>query len=343
MNCPNCGCELTDRYCPRCGADSSADDASSRKRRRRTGDAADLAAMQNDREREDELKFREEVEEELGTLPISRFLRKLCKSPWTFFCAVLATLYAGGAGFTCAVAGYDAARSLIVNDYASALSNEKIGHAIYLLSCLLQICMAIWLAVSLWSLFCSAVSRKNPTFHVGWFNSLHSFARAGQRLFFLMAACSAITVGMMLLEVDFSKPVFFSVAKLSSCAAAQTGLAELSALLPGEESVFRALPLMAVFFFDAIRFSMLAVLSTIAGGMLRFDEASSWKCPPIALMTFLSGALKLGVGSFLLLKKGTETENLMACLPLCVLGLTLILCSTLLHRYCAGVKRRQGA
>ena len=340
MFCPNCGGEMTGDRCPYCGTQASA--AADQSEARHAANAAQgFPDNQNAREWEDEFQRWDGAEVDDNVLPISKFLRKLAKTPLMLISTILATLYAGSVCYTFGRASINMTEVLVINSFDSALSNDKIGRTIFLISCFVHICMAIWLAVSMWSLFSSAVGRKAPTFHNGWFNSLHSFARVGQKLYFLLAISAVLTLGVTLLELDRNKPAFYIITMLSSHAATQTGLAHIGPLLFGE-NVYRAVFFIVVYVFEAIRLSMLLSMTTIAGGMLRFDEATRWKLPPIALMTFLSGALKLGVGIFTLVKLGTSKELLLLYVPLCVLGLTMLFCAALLHRFCVGVKHRQG-
>lgn len=342
MYCPNCGGEMTGNRCPYCGSQFSEPAAPGQTGGYRQTEAAQgFAPNRNESEWKDEFQRWDDAELDDNALPVSKFLRKLAKTPLMLFSTILATLYAGGVCYTFGKASIGMTEILVANNFDSSLSNDKIGRTIFLISCFVHICMAIWLVVSMWSLFSSAVSRKKPTFHIGWFNSFHSFASVGQKLYFLLTIFALLTMGLMLFELDLSKPAFYSITMVTSNAATQTGLAHIVPLLFGE-NVFRAIFFIVVYAFEAIRFSMLVALSTVAGGMLRFDETTYWRLPPIALMTFLSGVLKLGVGIFTLVKLGTSMKLLMLYVPLCILGLTLICCAVLLHRFCVGVKHRQG-
>lgn len=344
MICPNCGGELSGKKCPYCGARFSEDDAPRQAQAPFPGSApSGSAAGQRDDEWHDEFKSWDEDERDLddGSLPVAKLLRKLAKSPLMLLCTILATLYAGGICFTFGAASLSMTKILIANNFDSFYSSDKLGRTVFLIACFVHIGMAVWLAVSLWSLFCSAVSRKKPNFDVGWFNSMQNYVGVGRKLFLLLAVLSAATAVMVLADVDFSNGLFYSVAMGASSGAMHVGLSHVITLVT-EDNTIRAGVLILVFLFHALRFLMLTQSFSVAGGMLRFDEVTRWKLPPVAAFCFLGGVYYVGVSAFSLAKFGTDTTLLLLYLPLFVLGLTLLFCAVLLHRACTGVKLRQG-
>ena len=346
MICPNCGGEMTGERCPFCGTVHSAApqaDAQTRAQepdrgRPFPGNAPDRG---NDSQWVDEFARWSDETADDSELPVARFIRKLAKSPLMLFCSILATLYAGGIGFTLGAASLGTTQKLLANNFDSYFSNDKIGRTIFLISCFIHIGMALWLLVSMWSLFCSAHSRKKPNYDVGWFNSFLSFARVGRKLFLLLAVISAAGMALMLLDVDFSNTLFYSIGLAGSSAGMHIGLSHVIARFLGENDLRMAV-LVVIFVFDTIRFTMLTAVFSMAGGMLRFDEPTRWKIPPVAAFSFLRGVIWLGVSAYTLLTEKTTTMLLLLYLPLCVLGLTLIFGSLLLGRFCTGVKQRQG-
>ncbi|MBQ1409764.1 MAG: hypothetical protein IIY94_00595 [Oscillospiraceae bacterium] len=338
MICPNCGGETTGKYCPYCGTDFAAAKVEPQTDPQNTRDR--VQAKQQDEQQKHGYVSADRIDAVLGDLPLIQFLRQSLKSKLMLLCTILVTLYAGCIGVVYGIVGFDMSKALTANQFDSYFSNDKIGRSIYLFSCVIHICLALWLAVSMWSIFCSAASRKKTSQSSDWFNSFRSFAQVGQRVFLLLSACAAVTAGLMLLEADFSKTIFYSIEMLTSSGAAQIGLSHVLSML-FEENIYRVICIVAVYLFATVRFTLLKATGTLASGMLRSGEATRWKIPPVSLLVFLGGVLHLGVGIVTLLQVPINQAILLNYLPLCLLGAALICCSVLLHQICAGVKQRQ--
>lgn len=274
--------------------------------------------------------------------PGAQVLRRVAGSPLILISAILVTLFAG------VICYYCGKEILDVLDYIDSLfdfdgTKMKIGVIVDLAGNAVQILLAVWMMIALWSLFGSAAENK-PVMSRGGLSVCRTYASASLGIFVILGLAAVISLFFLVIDKKSDSDFYYTAKTL-----AVSGITHIGALFAPSilnDAVLQWVSVCVVFLVAAIQSSLLFAVFASSGRMLRFGGPLQKRVAPAGLLTLLAGLVLLGGNVYMLVEYGerADTEEILFYSAFLALGLASILCSIALFMDSARMKAllRQG-